>query len=348
VRTAASVAMTGGLEGLSVRLAPRASRYNPVVDVLGDLLAITRLTGDVLSHSLCDPPWGLRYQPAPHVWFHIVATGACQLMADRGAAHQLGPNDLVLLPHGTGHVLCDRPDSRCITVDLDWLASAPRPIMVSTGRRLRGGLRSEILCGNYTVAAATTHPALRSLPKVIRVPGREVVARAGMHATTQELWRELDRGDIGSPAVVSRLLEVLFVQVLRYWLDTQPPGSTSWLGALRDAPIGKALGLLHTTPERAWTVRTLAREVGLSRPVFARRFAGQVGEAPMSYLRRVRVERASQLLVETRDSLGAIAAAVGYTSEYAFNRAFTRERRVPPGRYRSEHAQRRTGTTTGR
>jgi transcriptional regulator GlxA family with amidase domain len=256
------------------------------------------------------------------------------LLVER-SSRQLAANDLVLLPHGTGHTLCDSPDSKCIDVDVEWLKTAPRPLVMSTSRRRTDpSARSEILCGNYTVASAHTHPALRSLPKLIHVPGRDVLAHAGMHAAMQELWRELAHGDIGSRAVVSRLLEVLFVHVLRYWLDTQPAGTTSWLGALRDAPIGNALGLMHAAPERAWTVRTLAREVGMSRPVFARRFAAQVGETPMSYLRRVRVERAAQLLVDSDASLASIAAAVGYTSQYAFNRAFSRERRVSPGRYR--------------
>jgi AraC-like DNA-binding protein len=313
---------------------PRLAILSVRLDTLSDLLAVTHLEGGVLSHSLCDPPWGLRYPAAGHVWFHIVASGACQLAPAKGPARALATQDLVLLPHGGGHVLRDAPSSKCIDVDLEWLRAQPgEPMVVSTGRRARGE-RTEILCGNYTVASASTHPALRSLPHVIHVPGRDVLARPRMHATMQELWRELAARDVGSRAVVSRLLEILFVEVLRYWLDIQPPGAASWLGALRDPPIGNALQLLLAAPERAWTVASLAREVGLSRAVFARRFAELVGTTPMTYLRGQRIERAAKQLLDTRASIAEVASAVGYTSEYAFNRAFRREMKIAPGRYR--------------
>jgi len=311
------------------------------VDVLADLLAATQLTGDVFSHTLCDPPWGLRYAPAGHVWFHIIAHGTCRLLPDGDRARQLATHDLVMLPHGTGHALCDDPESVCVDADPEWVRAQPRPLMLTTrrlagsGRRgVHGGARCEIMCGNYTVASPRTHPVLRLLPKVIHVPGREIMTRADLHATMQLILREFSDNDVGSQIIVPRLLEVLFVQVLRHWLDTRPVGEHGWLGALRDEPIGNALGLMHASPARAWTVRSLARSVGLSRPVFARRFTERVGDTPMGYLRGVRVERAARLLVETADSLAAIATAVGYTSEYAFNRAFRRARGVPPGRFR--------------
>jgi transcriptional regulator GlxA family with amidase domain len=239
-----------------------------------------------------------------------------------------------VLPHGTGHVLCDRPGSACITVDPAWVRTQPRPLRLTTKRRGISDLGdSEIMCGNYTVASPRTHPVLTALPKVIHLPGKRIMADASLHATMQQLQREFAAADIGSQTVVSRLLDVLFVQVLRDWLDTQPtkPG---WLGALRDEPIGNALGLLHQAYARPWTVRSLAREVGLSRPVFARRFHDKVGDTPMGYLRTVRIEAAARRLGETTDSIAAIANAVGYTSEYAFNRAFHRERGTPPGRFR--------------
>jgi transcriptional regulator GlxA family with amidase domain len=132
--------------------------------------------------------------------------------------------------------------------------------------------------------------------------------------------------------VVSRLLEVMFVLVLRRWLDDNVV--TGWLGALRDEPIGKALVALHTEPARAWSVAELARKVGLSRPVLARRFTEKVGDTPLGYLRKLRLDIASVMLHDTEESIASIANKVGYTSEFAFNRAFQRARGTPPGRYR--------------
>jgi len=303
-----------------------------MIDTLTQLLATTHLAGDVFSHSLCDPPWGMRYPAAGHVWFHVVATGSCQLVADGERPRALTTHDLVLLPYGTGHLLCDAPDSRAIDVDPAWVRQQTRwPIVVTTGRgRRTRGPRSEIMCGSFSGA----HSVLRLLPRVIFISGQQVMSHVGMQSTMQQLYRELAQHDVGAGSIIKRLLEVMFVQILRHWLDTVPAGSAGWLGALRDESIGNALGLMHADPARTWTIRTLAREVGMSRPVFARRFAEQVGDTPMEYLRAVRIDRAAEMLARTSDSIAEIANAVGYTSEYAFNRAFARERGVPPGRFR--------------
>jgi AraC-like DNA-binding protein len=307
------------------------------VDVLADILTVTRLAGNVACHTWCDPPWGIRFDPAPKVWFHIVAAGGARLATtstkrDRPIA--LGPHDIVLLPHGAGHVLCDDMKSTAMPL-AEWRARPKREA------RRPDGARTELVCGSYTIAFAEIHPVLRLLPEVIHVPGGAVREHPGMQSSLDLLLRELTRRDVGGERVVSRLLEVMFVLVLRHWLDVAGGGATGWLGALRDEPIGRALVELHTSPARDWTIAALAREVGMSRPVLARRFAEKVGETPLGYLRKLRIDLASVLLVETDRSLAEIGAAVGYTSEFAFNRAFQRARGVPPGRYRQV---RRAGT----
>ena len=110
--------------------------------------------------------------------------------------------------------------------------------------------------------------------------------------------------------------------------------SPSWLIALGDPTIARVLALMHERPGHRWTVQELAGEVHLSRATLARRFAGAVGEPPLAYLARWRMHLAAHRLKHTHDSVEAIASTVGYTSEYAFNRAFARHRGEPPGRYR--------------
>jgi AraC-like DNA-binding protein len=295
------------------------------MDILADILTVTRLTGHIACHTWCDPPWGIKFDAAPKVWFHIVAAGHAQLVPARGKPLTLGPHDLVLLPHGTGHVLCDAPGSRAISL-ADWRA---RPERKQTDRH-----RTKLVCGSYTVAFAEIHPVLRLLPPVIHVPGDELRAHACLQAAMDLMFCELRDNDVGAERVISRMLEVIFVLVLRRWLDTNPDNATGWLGALRDEPVGRALVELHTAPERDWTVAELAREVGLSRAVFARRFTSKVGETPLGYLRKLRIDLATVLLHDTDQPLATIAQSVGYTSEFAFNRAFQRARGVPPGRYR--------------
>lgn len=170
----------------------------------------------------------------------------------------------------------------------------------------------------------------------IHIPGSALRAHAGLQAALDLLLRELTQRDVGNERVVSRVREVLLV--LRRWLDVNTDSATGWLGALRDEPIGRALVELHTAPARPWTVAALAREVGMSRAVFARRFVDKVGETPLGYLRKLRLDLASVLLHNTKQQpLATIAQSIGYMSEFAFNRAFQRARGVPPGRYRREH-----------
>jgi AraC-like DNA-binding protein len=93
---------------------------------------------------------------------------------------------------------------------------------------------------------------------------------------------------------------------------------------------------MHSAPELRWTIELLAREVSLSRATLTRRFTMLVGEAPLSILTRWRMYLAARQLRETNDAVSAIAHRVGYTSEFAFSRAFSRVRGRPPGRYRAD------------
>lgn len=295
------------------------------MDVLADILTVTRLAGNVACHTWCDPPWAIRFETAPKVWFHLVASGVATLVPPKGKPIALGPLDVVLLPHGSGHVVGDDPKSP--TVDLEtWRKRTPRK---STRPR------AELVCGSYSLAFQEIHPVLRLLPPVIHIPGSAVRTHHQLQAAMDLLLSELARPDVGGERVISRLLEIVFVLSLRQWLDDSP--RATWLGALRDDAIGRALVALHEDPARDWTVRSLARAVGMSRPVLARRFAEKVGDTPLGYLRRLRIDMATVLLHDTAQPLAQIAKAVGYTSEFAFNRAFQRARGTPPGKYRRAH-----------
>jgi transcriptional regulator GlxA family with amidase domain len=149
---------------------------------------------------------------------------------------------------------------------------------------------------------------------------------------------EISRPQPGAAAVLNRIVDILLVQLLRAWLDSgQARAHTaSWLSALTDPIAGPALAILHNQPGRDWTVTSLAAAIGVSRATLARRFPAQVGATPAAYLTRWRMDLAAQRLRDTEDTVGAIARSLGYTSEYAFNHAFTRARRISPGRYRTK------------
>ena len=129
---------------------------------------------------------------------------------------------------------------------------------------------------------------------------------------------------------------MLLVEILRAWLSHQPEGSAGWLGALRDPAIATVLASLHETPATPWTVQELAQTAGLSRAVLARRFREKVGTPPLTYLSQVRMDLAARLLRTTEQSLTEVSRQVGYTSEFAFNRAFKQAYGQPPGQFRRQ------------
>jgi AraC-like DNA-binding protein len=179
------------------------------------------------------------------------------------------------------------------------------------------------------------------MPPVLFLSGQGTAEGSPAQATLRVLRHELAARTPGSGTVIDRLLDVLFVQVIRSWLGTEDHAGTSWLQALRDPSIGRALSILHANPAAPWTIETLAREVSLSRATLTRRFSSLVGEPPLAYLTRWRMELAARHLRETDEAVSTIARHVGYASEFAFSRAFSRLRGVPPGRYRAELRQRR-------
>jgi AraC-like DNA-binding protein len=156
-----------------------------------------------------------------------------------------------------------------------------------------------------------------------------------MAAIVELLAGEVGVREAGSRAAAARLIDLLLIAAVRRWAEAQPEGAPpSWLTALRDPVIGQVLALIHDRPAEQWTLEQLAREVHVSRATLARRFADEVGEPPLAYLSRWRMHVAAQRLRHTTDTVESIAREVGYTSEYAFNRAFSRHRGQPPGRYR--------------
>jgi AraC-like DNA-binding protein len=140
----------------------------------------------------------------------------------------------------------------------------------------------------------------------------------------------------GGEAVITRLADILVIQVIRSWMQTDPAAQTGWLGALRDPHIGRAITLIHRDPARAWTVASLADELAMSRSAFAARFTALVGEPAMTYVARWRMQVATSALREERTTVGELADRLGYQSEAAFSRAFKRIIGVSPGTVRRD------------
>ena len=303
------------------------------MDPLTDVMELARVTGAVLAHLVAHEPWGLAVDPQPGAAFHAVLAGTCWLHAAPASPRRLMPGDVVLLPTNLAHTLSSTPDA----------PMAPLEMTIRTGARtpegaieLPGeGAATRLLCGAYDYDHEVAHPLLSLLPGALHLTAGATPDDGAVVTTLRLLQLELGGGEPGSRAAVARLIDLLFVQIVRAWLSTAPDGEVSWLRALHDPVVARALALLHQQPQKAWTVEALAAETHVSRAALTRRFTKLVGTPPVSYLTRWRMDIAAKRLRSTDDPVAVIADAVGYTSEYAFSRAFSRARGQPPGRYRT-------------
>ena len=144
----------------------------------------------------------------------------------------------------------------------------------------------------------------------------------------------------GGAGVLSKLAEVLFIELLRLYMNQQAEGRTGWLAGVGDRIVGAALNAMHKNPSHAWTLEELARESGSSRSVLAERFQQLVGNSPMQYLTQWRMLLAANLLCRSNAPLARIAEDVGYQTDTAFSRAFRREYGTPPAAWRRSQASR--------
>jgi AraC-like DNA-binding protein len=288
------------------------------------------MTSNVPS-KLTGAPWGLDLPQSPGASFHALTSGTAWLRVEGVEPLQLMPGDLLLLPTGIPHRLSSAPDQPCRPFD----HSVNEELMTPDGDlRLEGnGAVTTIVCAGYDYDQEVAQSLLSLLPRVLHVPA-DPVQGAKIAAVVALLAAELGTRDAGARAAVDRLIDLLLIQAVRAWSASAAGGPPSWLRALNDPVVARALAVLHERPAEAWTIQGLAAEVHLSRATLARRFAELVGEPPLTYLTRWRMDLAARRLKDTTEPVEAIAHAVGYTSEYAFNRAFSRHRGQPPGRYR--------------
>src|SRR5690348_3390418 len=301
------------------------------MDALTAVLAVAGVRGTVAATLDAAEPWGLALDAVPGAAFHAVTDGLAWLRVAGRPDTRLMPGNVVLLPTGIAHVLASAPGAGTMPFDH---AAAERALAAGESLRLGTGPgQTRVLCASYRQDPAVTVPLLTLLPDVLHIPARQ--AGTGLDATLRLLASEISQPQPGAAAVLDRIVDILLVQLLRAWLATGPAQAPSWLSALTDPVAGPALAVLHTQPGRDWTIPSLAAAIGVSRATLARRFPAQVGCTPAAYLTRWRMDLAAVRLRDTDDTVGAVARSLGYTSEYAFNRAFTRDRRIPPGRYRT-------------
>jgi len=315
------------------------------VDPLSQILKALRLEAGIFFDAEFTTPWCIDSAPgrddtrrilprAEHVAiYHLLVEGSCRArLPDEAAAVELATGDLIMFPHGDGHLLGSdvrRPALPAATL-----------VQASPGGGLArivhggGGDRTRFICGYVACDSRLCRPLIAALPRMLRVPLGGRASASWMARSLQHAAEESRAPSAGSDAVLTKLSELLFVEALRAYLEAVPEQERSWLAGLRDPQVSRVLGLMHAEPARQWTVNDLGREAGLSRSALAERFALLIGEPPMQYLTRWRLALGARALKEGSEPVIHVAQQVGYESEAAFNRAFKREFGMPPAAWR--------------
>lgn len=293
------------------------------MDLLSETVAAIRTGSPTSGMFLRHAPWGRHYPVVPGAGFHVVLEGSCWLLPSAGDPIALATGDVVFMPRGADHDLVDALGTP--------VTETARP---GEPRELIGpGVRCVLLCGAYEIGTRRGHPLLADLPEFVHLPAR-LGSCPSLRSAVDLLSAEVSAPTLGSDAAIPALLDTLLLFLLRAWFAGRSHRGTGWAAALADPAVATALRAVHENPAHPWTIPELAERAGVSRATLARRFTATIAESPLAYLTRWRLLTATRLLRDSDAPLSVIAGKVGYTSEFAFAKAFKREYGIAPGRYR--------------
>jgi len=321
------------------------------MDALSETLRVVRLVGAIFIQARFTAPWCYQSQRADSaapllepnaervVIFHLITEGECFVELGDEAPMRLIAGDAVVFPQGDAHLMTSQPGLPPATGGRLSEVLARRPRQIAYGG---GGATTRLVCGYLACDARLAKMLLAGLPRIVRVNVRGSNAGIWLEASVRYALAEARSPRPGGAGVLAKLAEVLFIEVLRLYMNEQGEGRTGWLAGVGDRIVGAALNALHRRPAHAWTLEELASEAATSRSVLAERFQHLVGSSPMQYLTQWRMLLAANLLSGSNAPLARIAEDVGYQTDTAFSRAFRREYGTPPATWRRRHTARAT------
>jgi len=312
--------------------------YCPTVDpddLLSEILQDLRLAHASYGRSEFTAPWAIEIPFKEGIRFHFVAEGRCCMLSGAQEPVWLDAGDVVLLPHGSAHVIADQPARRPKS-----LAEIGPQLVGNATYHLRaggGGTRALIVCCTIGFDGPTAHPLIELLPPMMLVRRNEAHDPA-LPMLLDLMASEVAGQRIGAATVMTRLADIVVTRIIRSWVETRPSDLTGWLAAIRDPQIGVALARIHRSPGDPWSVESLSDVAGLSRSIFSERFTALLGVSPARYLLQWRMRLAAAWLRHEHMTVAEVASLLGYESDASFSRAFKRFIGVAPGAFRPRGA----------
>ncbi|MFX0577935.1 AraC family transcriptional regulator [Nocardia nepalensis] len=309
------------------------------MDPLSHLLRGIRAEGAVVSHALLEAPWTIRFADrAPLTMITVLRGGGTLVLAD-GSETPLALGDTAVVrgpdlfhvvdrpaslggPHTEYEIACFAPGIECDVEDLSGIRWGAEEVGATA-----------LVVGAYQTSARRNDRLMQTLPPMLLVS--EGVEMCGWFESAA---KEAVTLSAGSQAMMDRLLDWGLVCTLRSWFEQAGPAAPAWYRGLADPVVGPALDAIHTTPSAPWTVASLAARAGVSRALFARRFAAVMATPPLTYLTRFRINEAEELLAATDFTIAQVAKTVGYADPFGFSAAFKRHTGLSPTAFRAAAA----------
>jgi AraC-like DNA-binding protein len=315
------------------------------MDALSEVLKAVKLDSAFFFNAEFSAPWCFQSpnscKLAPYINQSSGHVIVYHLLIEGRAYGRLGderleilPGDVLIFPHGDSHTVESGVSRHAVNGEGELQRIFTQGLKLA--RIGGGGEVARFVCGYMVCERSLSQVFLAGLPAMFKVNIRQDDSGRWLENSIRYSIADPKASGAGAEAVLARLCETLFIETLRRYMTLLPTGQTGWLAGARDAEVGRALALMHQQPAASWTIATLAHEVGISRAVLAERFREYLGEPPLAYLTRWRLQLGAQMLSSTSQSVAQIASKVGYDSEPAFNRAFKRSFGNPPARYRNE------------
>lgn len=314
-------------------------------DVIDDTLSSLRIGGSLLLREAYAPPWAIEIPSAGQlakllgvnseanvVAFHLVEFRHCEISPEDGDSFLLRAGEMAIFFGGQAHRLSQGKPARTqsIAALLAGSQNTHQPDVVGQPSTV------SLLCGVFMLHNTVLNPLLTALPPVIRASLSKTGALHNLSGAARLMTDELDRKSLGGRYVVERLLEVLCAEAVRAHIETTPHQGTNWFRGVRDPVVGTAIAAIHQHPGTDWSVKRLAQEVAMSPSRFAARFSEALGDSPMAYVAKWRMNVACRQLAASQQGIGQIASNVGYDSLAAFSRAFKKHVGLPPAAWRAQ------------
>lgn len=318
-------------------------------DIVSDVLKAVRLSGAIFFEVDACAPWAAASPPTFQLvdrmmpqaqniaQYHVVTNGNCwaSLTQPSDPPIRLETGSVVVFPRGDCHILSSEPHMQAEPVLENY--RVPRPdesLPFYLNKNPDRAPSCSLICGFLGCDVKPFNPLIESLPPMLHIADAFSSEDGWLSHLIQGTVEETRKRRVGRDSMLPRLSELMFIEVIRRYLESLPKENSGWISALADQHIGKAITLIHSDPAYPWSLAELSRCVGLSRTIFVQRFSQYLEMAPMTYVLSWRMQLAGGLLKGTNKSVGQIASIVGYESEAAFSRAFKRCNDASPAEWR--------------